>query len=571
MSRRPAFTLEVGQNKYLRATADEMHAMLTIGAHGLDGLAPTVAEVILVDTSGSMGRPGTKIGAARRASAAAIDTLRDGAFFAVVSGNHEATMVYPPVPGLAVATPEVRQEAKAAVRRLTERGGTAMSTWLRLARRVLATRPAVIRHAILLTDGRNESEPAERLDAELDACEAFLSCDARGIGDGWASQELLRVVTRLNGTADAVRDDADLVADFRELTRSAMRRGVPDLRVRLRLLPGAEVRYVKQVFPVEADLTERLVRSGDVVEFGTGPWGEESREYFVCVAVDPTGRDRGEDLRLARVDLETAEGTSVDVELPAVGTPILVHWTDEPVLSSRIDPKVGHHSRHLALREAIDAGRLAYESGDRAGAERAWGRAVRLATELGNARNLTWLSHLVHVVDASRGRVRLRERIDPRDMKGSQLSSWHSTLSPGTRSRRPGEGVEERLVAGGRRCLNCSRVPRAESRFCEQCGLPLTDLPPTALPSEALSSEAPSAEASSSEAVTEETVSFEALLEAPSKASPSDARLSDAVSKTPPSDALPPEAVPDAPSSEVPSNLRSPEDASRDAPPPEEG
>ncbi|MFD0890884.1 hypothetical protein ACFQ08_40590, partial [Streptosporangium algeriense] len=252
------------------------------------------------------------------------------------------------------------------MRRLTERGGTAMSTWLRLARRILATRPTVIRHAILLTDGRNESEPGERLDAELDACAGLFSCDARGVGDGWASQELLRVVTGLNGTADAVREDADLVADFREMTRSATRRGVPDLRVRLRLLPGAEVRYVKQVFPVEADLTGRLVRADGTVEFGTGPWGEESREYFVCVTVDPAGRDQGEDLRLARVDLEAVEGTSGEVELPAVGTPILVHWTDEPALSSRIDPKVGHHTRHLALREAIDAGRLAYESGDRA-------------------------------------------------------------------------------------------------------------------------------------------------------------------------------------------------------------
>ncbi|AWS41661.1 vWA domain-containing protein [Streptosporangium sp. 'caverna'] len=480
MGTRPAFTLDVGQNKYLQAAVDEMHAILTVNAQHLDGFEPTVAEVILVDSSGSMGMPSTKIAAARRASIAAIDTLRDGALFAIVAGTHEARMVYPARPRLAVATREGRAAAKTAVRQLTDHGGTAMSTWLSLAREIFTTQPAAIRHVILLTDGQNQSESRAQLDAELDACEGLFYCDARGIGDGWASNELLRIVAKLRGTADAAREDSDLVADFQEMTRAAMRKVVPDLRVRFQLLPGADIRFVKQVFPVEADLTEYLERTGDrTAEFVTGPWGEESREYHVCFTIDPTGRESGRDLRLARVDLEVdGDGAGApEVEVPGRGTPILIHWTDDPVRSSRIHPKVGHYTEHVELREAVNAGCQAYESGDLNEAEQAWGRAVRLATELNNTKNLERLSHLVHIVDAVRGEVRLKEVIERRDLMGVALSSRFSTLSHDPHTPRPHPKPDERPVAKGRRCPNpdCGRVALAGDRRCEACGSELED------------------------------------------------------------------------------------------------
>ena len=46
--------------------------------------------VIMVDCSGSMDYPPTKMRNARDATAAAIDTLRDGVAFAVIAGTHVA-------------------------------------------------------------------------------------------------------------------------------------------------------------------------------------------------------------------------------------------------------------------------------------------------------------------------------------------------------------------------------------------------------------------------------------------------------------------------------------------------
>jgi Mg-chelatase subunit ChlD len=94
------------------------------------------AEVIVVDHSGSMSSPQTKISAARQATAAAIDMLRDGVLFGVVAGNHVAQMVYPPDARLVPTSATTRAEAKAAVASLRPEGGTAIGQWLMLADRL---------------------------------------------------------------------------------------------------------------------------------------------------------------------------------------------------------------------------------------------------------------------------------------------------------------------------------------------------------------------------------------------------------------------------------------------------
>ena len=132
----------------------------------------------MVDCSGSMEYPPTKMRNAREATAAAIDTLSDGVAFAVVAGTHEAREVYPGGGALAVADPATRAQAKQALRKLTAGGGTAIGTWLRAGRQAAGQPRLAIRHGILLTDGRNEHEKPEELQAALDACAGRFTCDA---------------------------------------------------------------------------------------------------------------------------------------------------------------------------------------------------------------------------------------------------------------------------------------------------------------------------------------------------------------------------------------------------------
>ena len=98
---------------------------------------------IMVDCSGSMDYPPTKMRNARDATAAAIDTVRDGVHFAVIGGTHVAKEVYPGGGRLAVADAATRDQAKQALRKLSAGGGTAIGTWLRLADRLLSSADVV--------------------------------------------------------------------------------------------------------------------------------------------------------------------------------------------------------------------------------------------------------------------------------------------------------------------------------------------------------------------------------------------------------------------------------------------
>src|SRR5215472_16609247 len=115
----PEFAVDVFQNEYLPAGGGEVNAIVTVTSadSAADGPAAVVdaAEIIIIDCSGSMGTPRSKIAEARAATAAAVDVIRDGVAFAVIAGTHQATAIFPPDGSLAVADPQTRESAKRAV------------------------------------------------------------------------------------------------------------------------------------------------------------------------------------------------------------------------------------------------------------------------------------------------------------------------------------------------------------------------------------------------------------------------------------------------------------------------
>ncbi|MBK3586868.1 VWA domain-containing protein, partial [Streptomyces sp. MBT57] len=222
----PQFSVDVYQNEFLPEGGREVNGIVTVTSTGGGttggiplpgaaaapgygpGQAPSAAVVLMVDCSGSMDYPPTKMRNARDATAAAIDTLREGTRFSVVAGTHVAKDVYPGNGQLAVADARTKAQAKEALRKLSAGGGTAIGTWLRLTDRLLGAADVDIRHGILLTDGRNEHEAPEDLRAALDSCAGRFTCDARGVGTDWEVKEVTSIASALLGTADIVADPA---------------------------------------------------------------------------------------------------------------------------------------------------------------------------------------------------------------------------------------------------------------------------------------------------------------------------------------------------------------------------
>src|ERR1022692_3845588 len=228
----PDLSVEVLQNEYLPRGDREVNAIVTIASSGASGAATggsaddgaagslvaasggtdrggaaggSGAEIIIVDCSGSMSSPMTKMIAARQATAAAIDAIRDGVDFAVIAGTNQALPAFPPNGWLATATATTRADAKRALSGLQPNGGTAIGEWLRLAHRMFQTSPATLRHAILLTDGKNEHESADQLAAAIRLCEGSFSCDCRGVGTDWVVTNCARSPPRCSAASTSCR------------------------------------------------------------------------------------------------------------------------------------------------------------------------------------------------------------------------------------------------------------------------------------------------------------------------------------------------------------------------------
>jgi hypothetical protein len=404
------FTAETYQNEYLAEGATDVNAVITVSATGA-AEAPeetNAAEIIIIDISGSMNYPQTKLRAAQQATAAAIDCIREGVWFAVIAGTKLAHQVFPVQGGsLVPASAEAREAAKRAVAGLQAQGGTAIGAWLDLANQLFATVPASINHAILLTDGKDESESAADLERILAGCEGRFQCDCRGVGTDWVVNELRKVASTLLGTVDIVADPAQLAADFTTMVEQAMGKATADVSLRVWTPQTASVSFVKQVAPTIEDLTPKKIPVNDrTSDYPTGAWGDESRDYHLSVKVKPGAV--GDEMLGARVSLMVGDQVVSQALVRAI-------WTDDAQLSTRINRAVAHYTGQAELAEVIQQGLEARKAGDDATATMKLGRAVQLAAASGNDATTKLLAKVVDVDDAATGTVRLKARVADAD------------------------------------------------------------------------------------------------------------------------------------------------------------
>ncbi len=419
------FTAEVYQNEFLPQGGTDVHAIVTVTCTGAGeagrGEGGEAAEIVILDTSGSM--QGERFAAAQVAAAAAIDQIIDGTWFAVIAGTDGAARAFPypnAVAPMVRMEPGAREEAKRAVRHLLAGGGTAMGTWLRLAGQLFRAVPqATQRHAILLTDGKNQSESGLALQEAIRSVQGLFQCDCRGVGADWDVREVRGVATALLGTVDLVPGPAELAAEFEQLMRNAMGRGVSEAWLRVWAPQGAQVLFVRQVAPQVEDITGRRQQVNPLTAgFPTGAWGDESRDYHVAVrlAAKPVGAEQ----LAARVQLAVNDQVVASALVKAL-------WTDDDGLTTRINPAVAHYTGQAELAAVIQEGLAAKAAGDTDTATSKLGRAVQLAQATGNDEATSRLRKVVEIDDPATGTVRLRRNVDKLDEMALDTSSTKTT------------------------------------------------------------------------------------------------------------------------------------------------
>lgn len=414
------FNASVFQNEYLPDGENVVDAVVSVTA--VEGGQPVVAqkptvEVIAVDVSGSMNEDnGEKIRAARAATQVAIDTLNDGVLFAVIAGNHEAKMLYPPSGTLIESTPQTRAEAKDAAARIHADGGTAIGSWLRGAATLLQGYQESVAHVILLTDGRNEHEEPWELDAAIAQSVGLFECDCRGLGVNWEPDELRKISNALLGTTDIIAHPSEMEAEFQALTQKTMAKQVTNVALRLWTPKGSEIEFVRQVSPNLDELTDKA-EAVDALskDYPLGSWADgESRDYHVRVRI-PTG-SVGDERLAARVML-AVNGEAEPVAL------VRAIWTNDDALSTRINREVAHYTGQAELADAIATGLAARQSDDEQEATLKLGRAVQIAHEAGNEGTVRLLQKVVDVEDPKTGTVRLKRSVEQADAMALDVRS----------------------------------------------------------------------------------------------------------------------------------------------------
>lgn len=430
------FSTEVYQNEHLPDGGTDVNAIVRIGvqdagAAGSDGAA---GEIIIIDCSGSMGQ--RSMMAARQAAMVALDNILDGTYFAVVSGTHEAYLAYPIVqsgPGMVQMTPRTRREAKDAISRLVADGGTAIGRWLTLALALFNSMGGRLaqKHALLLTDGADEHETPEQLDAAIRACIGQFQCDCRGVGTYWVVSEVRKISRALMGTLDIIPEPSMMAAEFARIMQTAMNRGVSSANLRVWVPQGAQLLFVRQVSPTVEDLTNQGQPVNPLTaDFPTGAWGDEERDYHVSVRLP--AKAVGQEQLAARVQLVVADQPRTQGMVKAV-------WSNDDNLTAQINNEVAHYTGQTELAAAIQEGLAAKQSGDLSTATSKLGRAVQLATETGNREATAKLRKVVDVVDPGSGTVRLKRNVSKADEMALDTASTKTTRTRQLGAEQPEE------------------------------------------------------------------------------------------------------------------------------------
>jgi len=284
-------------------------------------------------------------------------------------------------------------------------GGTTISLWLRTALKQFQTMPGALKQALLLTDGQNEPEDTQNLEAALRECEGQFQCDCRGVGTDWRVEQLRAIAGRLLGTTDFIPSPAQIEADFQSILEKAMAKTVSDVFIRLWTPQGAQIKFCKEVSPEIADMTSRARQTKPQVrEYPTGSWAKgEMRDFHFCISVNPGSV--GDEVLAGRASLiyyaSGAENKIAEARILAV-------WTDDEAKTAKIDRVVAHYTGQAELAQSIQDGLDARSRGDSERATALLGRAVKIAHESGNEATAKLLRNVVEVEDAEKGTVRLR-------------------------------------------------------------------------------------------------------------------------------------------------------------------
>jgi Ca-activated chloride channel homolog len=343
-----------------RQTPQQAYVLLEVRPAG-DGIPAGTAPVNLclaLDRSGSMA--GEKLRAMKEAAAGLFERLgpRDSLAIVVFDDEDPAELVIP------ASMITDREALRKKIASIEERGGTHMSTGMRLAlqelRRVQS--PERVSSLVLLTDGQTweDEQDCKALADEYRLAGIPIQVLGLGVGaeNNWDPQLLEDLAQRSGGEWHVVESPKDAARAFNGLLREAQGAVVANARLTMRMMAGVSPRTVWRVAPLISRLDHDAIGANDVQLF----LGEVQHGAGQSVLADLVLPPRGPGaFRLIQADI-TYDVPGLGLSGQRVSADVVLNFIENPDQTSPVD------QRMMNLIEKVTAHRLQTQALDEAAA-----------------------------------------------------------------------------------------------------------------------------------------------------------------------------------------------------------
>lgn len=311
---------------------------------------------LVLDRSGSMA--GEKLRALKEAAYQVVDRLGPADVLSIVifDDADPADLVAP------AALVTDRAALKRQIERIEERGGTHMSTGMRLGLQQLERGRSLerVNQMLLLTDGQTWEDQAACLEL-ADQCRQVgipISVLGLGLGDqnNWDPRLLEDLARRSGGEWHVVENPAQVGEAFARSLQSAQGAGAVNARLTLRLVQGVTPRSVWRVTPLISRLDHEAVSLTDIqVYLGDIRQGEGQAVLVdLLLPARPSGS-----YRLAQADVlydspdegQVGQRAAGDLVIPFADDPAQAAAFNQPMMNL-IERVVAHRLQTQALDEA---------------------------------------------------------------------------------------------------------------------------------------------------------------------------------------------------------------------------
>ena len=396
-----SFKIDSYYNPHLNLGTNRLDTVLSITATEIDAVKQNVNKVFgyMLDKSGSMDEKG-KILSAKLALRQQIDMLSEDDYFFIVTFDNNSELLIP----LTLATKENKKIAHELVQKIHPSGGTVMSKALIKAKDEFAKAGACIAYAQFVTDGQNDNSDTIPMDKAIEKCKGLFQVDAWGIGTDWDTVLLKKIANSLMGSADAVPNSERLEDVFKQALTKAISKGIADVKLRLQTPKTSKIISIKQQMPEILDLNKFIHKLDEKnIDIPLGSWSNETRDYYIVSEIEV--QEENEEMMVFRPKIVyTINGQEVIVD----GDRVIVTWSSNEGLTTRLNDQVAHYNGQQEIAESIKEGLEAKNRGDYETATVLLGKAMKLANDSNNEEVTQRLKKVVDIVDVNEGTVRIK-------------------------------------------------------------------------------------------------------------------------------------------------------------------